>query len=149
MKVILKKDIKSLGKAGEIVNVSDGHARNYLIPRGLAAEATEGNISALTTAKRHEELMREKEKRKAEELKRFLAGLTLEIRHPAGGQHKLFGSVGTKDIQEALEKHGLYVDRKAILLEENIRIPGEYPVKVKIGTGQTAEIKVLVIPEEK
>lgn len=149
MKVILKKDVKSLGKAGDIVHVSDGHARNFLIPRGLAAEATEGNISALSTAKKHEEQKKSKEQRKAEELKQLISSLTLEIRHPAGGQHKLFGSVGTKDIQEALERHGIYVDRKSILLDENIKIPGEYPVKIKLGTGYTADIKVLVIPEEK
>jgi len=149
MKVILKKDVKSLGKAGEIVNVSDGHARNYLIPRGLAAEATEGNISALSAIKKLEEQAKAKEQRKAEELKKYLSHLVLEIRHPAGGQHKLFGSVGNRDIQSALEKHNIYVDRKDILLEDNIKIPGEYPVKVKIGAGQTAEIKVLVIPEEK
>lgn len=149
MKVILKKDVKSLGKAGDIVNVSDGHARNYLIPRGLATEATEGNIIALSSAKKQEEQLKAKEQKKAEELRKFLAQLVLEIRHPAGGQHKLFGSVGSKDIQQALERHGIYVDRKAILLEDNIRIPGEYPIKVKLGAGYTAEIKVLVIPEEK
>jgi large subunit ribosomal protein L9 len=149
MKVILKKDVKSLGKAGDIVNVSDGHARNYLIPRGLAAEATESNISILQITQKQKDLSREKELRKSEEMKKRLSEIVCEIRRPVGEQRKLFGSVGSRDIEEALKKYGVHIDHKSILLEENIKIPGEYRVKVKVGAGYVGEIKVLVIPDEK
>jgi len=148
MKVILKQDIASLGKVGDIVTVSDGHARNYLFPRGLAMEATESNLKTLTDMKKRQERAQEKYHKQAEELIKRLSGIICEIRHPAGEQHKLFGSVGAKDIQEALKAQGYVVDRKAIMLEENIQTPREYPVKIKLGPGLSAEIKVNVIPVE-
>lgn len=148
MKVILKRDVPALGKAGDMVNVSDGYARNYLIPRGLAVEATESNIRTLSTMMQRHKQAEEKYHRQAETLLARLSGIVCEIKHQAGGQHKLFGSVGAKDIQEALKAQGFPIDRKAILLEENIKLPGEYPVKIKLGPGLSTEIKVNVIPIE-
>jgi len=147
MKVILKENVKTLGKAGDIVNVSDGHARNFLIPKGLAAEATDRNISSLSQEKKRLLQQMEKEKHKAVELTAKLSGLVCQIPRRVGEQEKLFGSVSAKDIEAALQDLGFDIDRKAILLEEPIKVPGEFAVKIKIHSGITAEIKVLVVPD--
>ena len=102
MKVILKENVKTLGKAGDIVNVSDGHARNFLIPKGLAAEATDRNVHNIELQKKHILHQIEKEKHKAEELTAKLTGVTCQIPRRVGEQDKLYGSVSTKDIEKSL-----------------------------------------------
>ena len=147
MKVILKQNVNTLGKAGDIVNVSDGHARNFLIPKGLAAEATDKNINDVAEEKKRFSLRMDKERQKAEELAAAVSGMICRIQRRVGEQDKLFGSVGAKDIQAALHDQGYEVDRKAILLADPIKSLGEFPVKIKIHTGMTAEIKVMVIAD--
>ncbi len=148
MKVILKQNVNSLGKTGDIVNVSDGHARNFLIPKGLAAEATEKNINNQAQEKKRILQQIEKEKHKAEELATRLSGTICKIVRRVGEQEKLFGSVSTKDIEAALHDQGIDIDRKTILLEDPLKALGEYPVKIKIHSGITAEIKVQIIPDK-
>lgn len=147
MKVILKQDIDTLGKAGDVINVSDGHARNYLIPKGLAAEATDRNVTRLAQEKKHILQQIAKEKQKAEDLIGRLSQIVCEIPRRVGEQEKLFGSVSTKDIEAALQDRGFAIDRKAILLDEPIKSLGEFSVKIRVHAGMTAEIKVLVIPD--
>lgn len=147
MKVILKQNVNALGKTGDVVNVSDGHARNFLIPKGLAAEATDRNISALTEEKQRLSRHQAKERQKAEELAATISGMVCKITRRVGEQDKLFGSVSTKDIQAALHDQGYDIDRKSILLDDPIKALGEFPVKIKIHAGMTAEIKVLVIAD--
>ena len=148
MKVILKQNVDSLGKAGEVVNVSDGHARNFLIPRGLAAEATDKNISALSQETKRILQNVEKEKKKAQELVGRLSGAVCTIARRVGEQDKLFGSVSNKDIEVVLKHLGFDVDRKSIVLDEPIKSLGEFPVKIKVHPGITAEIKIQVVAEE-
>lgn len=147
MKVILKQNVNALGKAGDIVNVSDGHARNFLIPRGLAAEATDRNITELADEKKRISHRVDKERQKAEDLAAAISGMVCRIMRRVGEQDKLFGSVGAKDIQAALHDLGHDVDRKSILLPDPIKSLGEFPVKIKIHAGMTAEIKVQVIAD--
>lgn len=148
MKVILKQNVNSLGKTGDIVNVSDGHARNFLIPKGLAAEATEKNVNNQAQEKKRILQQIEKEKHKAEELATRLSGTICKIVRRVGEQEKLFGSVSTKDIEAALHDQGIDIDRKTILLDDPLKALGEYPVKIKIHSGITAEIKVQIIPDK-
>jgi len=144
MKVILKEDVESLGKIGDIINVSNGYARNFLIPKDLAIEASGKNIKALEHDKRIIEKKAEKQKGKAEAMAEKLGAVTCTILRKVGEQDKLFGSVTTRDIEESLKEQGADIDKKNILLEEPIKSLGEFPVKVKLFSGVVAEIKVVV-----
>jgi len=147
MKVILKQEVESLGKTGDIVKVADGHARNFLIPRGLAMEANVKSIRAVEHDKALILRKAAKEKEKAEALRDRLAGVNLTISRRSGEQDKLFGSVGAKDIEQALKDQGIEIDRKDIVLEEPIKTVGEFAVKVKLSQGVTGELKVTVAAE--
>lgn len=147
MHVILVNNIDSLGKAGDRVKVSDGYGRNYLIPKGLAMEATTKNVKVLQHKKNIILQKNAKETKKAETLKEQLAGLTLTIARRVGEQEKLFGSVNTKDIESALHDQGFEIDRKHIVLDEVIKALGEYPVKIKLHSGIDVAVKVSVIAE--
>jgi large subunit ribosomal protein L9 len=147
MQVILKQKVESLGKAGDTVNVSDGYARNFLIPRGLAIEANFKNISTLDHEKKTIQQRAEKEKKNAETLAVQFKKAVCTIMRRVGEQDKLFGSVNAKDIQEALLALDLSVDRKSIILNSPIRELGEFMVPIKLPAGITAEIKVIVAPE--
>ena len=147
MKVILKQNIDDLGKIGEIVIVSDGFARNYLIPKGLAAEASSRTIHSLEHEKKKLLQKAEKEKHHAQALLDKLAGVNCVIARRVGEQDKLFGSVNTKDIESALKEQGLEIDRKDIVMDEPIKALGEFPVKIKLGAGLSTEIKVHVVQE--
>jgi large subunit ribosomal protein L9 len=148
MKVILNKNLDSLGNAGDLAKVSDGYARNYLIPKGLALEADERNIKAFEHQKKRILLQVEKDRKKAEEIADKLKDVICTIARRSADQEKLFGSVGAKDIQEALLAQGFEIERKNIVLDEPIKTLGEFPVAVKLGAGKTAEIKVAVVSEE-
>lgn len=145
MNIILKEDVASLGKAGDAVKVSDGYARNFLIPRGLALEASSRNLKTLEHEKEHIMRKAEKEKKSAEGLAEQLSALTCTIARKVGEQGKLFGSVGTKDIEELLREKGIALDRKNIILGEPIKACGEFTAKVKLPAGVTAEIKIAVV----
>ena len=148
MKVILKENVASLGNTGDMVKVSDGYGRNYLIPKGMAIEASTRNVKVLEHEKRHVLQAAEKEKKKAMTLVEKLASLTLTITRRVGDQEKLFGSVGTKDIEKALGEQGMPIDRKNILLNEPFKSIGEFPVKIKLSGGVTGEVKVKIVAEE-
>lgn len=147
MHVILVDNIESLGKAGDRIKVSDGYARNFLIPKGLAMEATSKNVKVLQHKKNIVLQKNAKETKKAELLKDQLAGVTITIARRVGEQEKLFGSVNTKDIESALHEQGIEIDRKHIVLEEVIKALGEYPVKIKLHSGISVEVKVVVVAE--
>jgi len=147
MKVILKQNVESIGKAGDAVKVSDGYARNFLIPKGFAIEANFRNMNVLNHEKKMILLKAEKEKKSAEALAEKFKGVTCTIARRVGEQDKLFGSVNTKDIHDALLAQTIEIDRKDIVLDEAIKALGEFPVKIKLPAGVTAEIKVIVAAE--
>ncbi|MBW2636172.1 MAG: 50S ribosomal protein L9 [Deltaproteobacteria bacterium] len=148
MKVILKDNVESLGKMGDVLNVSIGYARNYLIPKGLAVEASNKNIKALELEKGVVERKEEKQQKRAESLRDEMAKVTCIIKRKVGEQDKLFGSVTSKDIEKALEEQGVKVDKKNISIDEPIKSLGEFPVTVKLYHGVTSEVKVVVVAEE-
>jgi len=148
MKVILKENVETLGNAGDILKVADGYARNFLIPKGIAAEANVRNIKALEHSKQNILRKAEKERKLHESIAASLSGVTCTIARRVGEQDKLFGSVTAKDIEEALLAQNIKVDRKTLVLDEPIKEIGEFPIVVKLGGGVTAEIKVNVVPEQ-
>ena len=147
MKVILKENVESLGKAGDAVKVADGYARNYLIPKGLAVEASSWSLKALEHEKKRIMKKIESERKKAELMVERLRGATCTLYRRAGEQDKLFGSVTTKDIEKSLVEQGIEIDRKMIILGEPVRSLGEFPVKIKLQPGVMAEIKITVVGE--
>ena len=147
MKVILKQNIPSLGKAGDLIKVHDGYARNYLISKDLAIEANEKNIKTFEHEKRNILKKAEKEHKSAEDFASALANVTLTFSRKVGDQDKIFGSVTTKDIEESLKEKGYNIDRKMIILDEHIKSLGEFKVKIKLTAVVENEIKVTVTGE--
>jgi len=145
MKVILTKDIKGTGYAGDIITVSDGYARNYLIPKGLAKEATPHN---LTIAKQQQKALENRkmlERLSAEEAAKRLKGMRVVVKAKCGEGGRLFGSVTAKEISDAiLAQHGIEIDKKRIVLEENIKDLGEVTVQIKLHAGISTDIVVSV-----
>ena len=148
MKVILKQNVPSLGRAGDLVKVNDGYARNLLIPKGLALEADDKNIKAFELAKKNILQKTQKEKAGAQDLASRLSQVTLTIPRKVGDQHKIFGSVTSKDIEAALGEKGFDIDRKMIVHDEQIKSLGEFKVRIKLHSGIETEIKVNVIGED-
>lgn len=147
MKVILKQNVASLGKAGDLVKVNDGYARNLLIPKGLAVEADGKNIKAFEDEKKTLQLKTQKEKSHAEQIAARLKETTLTLSRKVGDQHKIFGSVTSKDIEAALKEKGFDIDRKMIVHDEQIKSLGEFQVKIKLAAGVDAELKISVVGE--
>ena len=146
MIVILLKDVKGTGKAGEVVKVSDGYARNMLLPKGLAKEATEGNIRNIEKQKEIAEEKRAEQKAAAEKQAEKISNITLTIKSKGGDSGKLFGSITSKDIADALQKQeNIKVDKKKIVLDSPIKQTGEAEVTVKLFSEVTATLKVNVI----
>ena len=145
MKVILKQDVKDLGKKDSLVNVSDGYAKNYLIPRGLAVEATAGNINEM---KNKQQALADKQQREldhAKQIKDALAGKSVTLKMKTGENGKLFGAVSGKDIADAAAAQlGVNVDKKKIALSDPIKTAGTHSVQIKLHAGVSAEIKVIV-----
>ncbi|MBI5492664.1 MAG: 50S ribosomal protein L9 [Deltaproteobacteria bacterium] len=148
MKVILKKDMDKLGHYGDQVKVADGYARNFLIPKGLAVTATLGNMRQFEAEK--DAFMRKAavKKEKADKLSAELEGVTLSFSRKAGEDEKLFGSVTSHDIEEALKAKGFEVEKKDILLAEPIKALGSFTVAVKLHSRVTANLKIEVAKEE-
>ncbi len=145
MIVILMKDVKGSGKAGDVVKVSDGYARNMLLPKGLAKEATEGNIRSLEKQKAIAAEKLEEQKAAAKEMAVKLEKITLKIESKGGDSGKLFGSITSKDIAEALEKQeGMKIDKKKIEMKTPIKQAGETEVTLKLFTEISAQLKVSV-----
>ena len=133
MKIILLQDVKSIGKKDQIINVSDGYAKNFLIPRGLGVEATKANLNDLAQKEKAEERKKEEEYKEALELSKKLREKTVNISVKAGENGKIFGSVTNKEIAAALlEQTGISLDKKKIALAEPIKTTGEKEVEVKI-----------------
>ncbi|MEJ2682864.1 MAG: 50S ribosomal protein L9 [Candidatus Sulfobium sp.] len=147
MKVFLKEDVKHVGNIGDIVNVADGYARNYLIPKSLAVEANTKNIKEFEHHKRIIQEKAAKVKDASRSLAEKLSSLVLTIRAKAGDEDKLFGSVTSMDIAEALKADGYDIDRKKISIEEPIKRLGEHSVEIKVLADISAHVKVNVISE--
>lgn len=144
MKVILKKDVDELGLEGSVVEVKPGYARNYLIPGDLAMEATAQNIKLFEQQKKKIEIRQLKAKEEAERLRENLSKVVLTVYEKAGEEGKLYGSVTSMDIADALLKQGITVDRRKIVLDSPIKEIGDYQVGIKIYPGVTANIAVSV-----
>lgn len=148
MIVILNRDVKGTGKAGDVVKVSDGYARNMLLPKGYAKEATEGNIRNLEKQKAIAEEKKAEEKAQAEAQAEEINKVSVKIKTKAGDGGKIFGSITSKDIAEALEQqHGISVDKKKILLNSPIKQTGETAVDIKLYFEVSAQLKVVVEAE--
>jgi large subunit ribosomal protein L9 len=148
MQIILRDDLDNLGKSGEVVNVKAGYARNYLLPRGLAIKATahdvtriehEQRVIAARTAKMAKEAQAEADK---------LSQVSVSIARAVGEEDKLYGSVTSRDIAEAMREQGVTVDAKKIHLDEPIKALGMTEVQVKLGRGVSATVKVWVVKKE-
>lgn len=147
MKLILKEDVKNLGKMGAIVDVAEGYAKNYLIPKKLAVEAITKNIKALEHQKKVIQEKAKKVRNSAQSLSDKLSSLNLTIKAKAGEEEKLFGSITSMDIADALKNEGIEIDRKKIVLEEPIKRLGSYTVGVKIYPEMTAQLNITVASE--
>jgi large subunit ribosomal protein L9 len=146
MKIILMKDVVSLGKEGDIVEVREGYARNYLIPKGFACEASDRNVRKIEEIKKRVAQKREKAIKEAEQLARKLNKLSITIETKAGEEEKLFGTVTTEDIAQAIKtQHDIDVDRHQIYLDEPIKKLGIYKVPIHLIEGINAELKVWVV----
>ena len=145
MKVILQQDVPNQGKKGELVNVSDGYARNYLFPRKLAFEASAGALRAYEQEEKAKKDKQVKDREKARAAAERLKTCTVKIHAKAGTQGRLFGAVTGQEIADALkEQFGLDVDRHKLVLEEHIKTYGVHPVKVKLGHEVSTMIQVEV-----
>ncbi|MFB0527658.1 MAG: 50S ribosomal protein L9 [bacterium] len=147
MKVILCQTVKGLGERGDVILVSDGYGRNYLIPRHLAWEANEKNIHRLKEEKRKEQEKDEKILRSAITFAAKLDKISCTITVKTGESEKIFGAVTSSDIGEALRSQGIDVDKKDILLDEPIKELGVYTVKVRVHPKVTGKVKVWVVKE--
>jgi len=148
MEVILREDVPHLGTIGDIVKVRPGYARNYLLPRGLAAVADKRNLGALEHERRLVEEKRRRVVSAAEEVSKRLASTRLVIQARAGEEGKLFGSVTNIDIERALAEQGFTVERRRIRLDEPIKTLGDHKVAVTLAAGVSAEVTVSVAPVE-
>jgi large subunit ribosomal protein L9 len=147
MKVILLDDVAKLGRRGEVRDVSDGYARNFLIPKKLALTATAGNLKNLEHIKTQQDAKADRIKVDAEALRGRIEALTFEDRRQASEEGKLFGSVTSQDLVEFLAKHGLKVERKRVHLDEPIKTLGETQVPIRVHPDVTAQLKVSVVRE--
>ncbi|MGO4889042.1 50S ribosomal protein L9 [Anaerobacillus sp. MEB173] len=147
MKVIFQQDVKGKGKKGEIKNVSEGYARNYLFPNNLAVEASKGNVKTLEVKKQSEEKKAAEELEEAKRYKEELESLTVEVRAKSGEGGRLFGAISTKQIAETLKKMKKKVDKRKIMLDEPIRALGYTNVPIKLHPEVTATVKVHVVEE--
>lgn len=147
MKVIFLKDVKGQGKKGEVKDLSEGYVRNFLIPKGLAREATEGNIRDLEAKQRSEEKRKEQEKIEAQQLAVKMNEMTVKIKGKAGEGGRLFGAISSKQVIQALEEqHKVKLDKRKLEMDA-IRALGVTQVKVKLHHDVTATLKVHVVEE--
>lgn len=147
MEVILREDIKTLGKAGELVKVKPGYARNYLLPKGLAYEATEGNRKRILAESKARAAKAEEETGVARALAATLSGVSLNLSRKAGEGDRLFGSITTQDLADALAAQGHAVDKRRIELEHPIKTVGQHAVTIRLHPDVSAEIRVTVVAE--
>lgn len=149
IKVLLKNDVPSLGAGGEVVKVRPGFARNFLLPRGLAVPATAGNLARVEDLKRQVAALAKQELETANAAAAKLSGASVSIERAVGDEGKMYGSVTTKDIEDAFEKAGVKIDRKKIVLAEPIKAVGTFEVPIKLHASVTATLKVTVTGKKK
>ncbi len=147
MKVILISDVDALGSAGEVVEVKDGYARNFLMPRSMALIANERNRAVYESVRQQREVQRTREASEAESLANTLNEVSCNVAVTAGEGDRIFGSVTTQHIATALNELGFDIDRRAVELEEPIRALGVYDVSIRLSAGFKASVKVWVVRE--
>jgi len=147
MEIILRETIDNLGRAGQVVKVADGYARNYLLPRKLAYRATPGNLKVIEFER--ESLVRKdaKQKEDAEKLQQMLDALEITIRRKVGEQNALYGSVTNSDVAEELEKKGFEIEKRKIHMDDHIKTLGEFSIPIRLFKDVTAHVKLKVEPE--
>jgi large subunit ribosomal protein L9 len=148
MEVILRTDVPKLGKAGDIVKVKDGFARNYLLPKGLAIPANQKTIKALENQRKIILAKAERERKKAQNLAEKLTGVTLTFYRKVIEGDRIYGSISAQDIVKALEEKGLNLERRFVLLDEPIKQLGTYEIPIRLGPGVEVKIKVEVVEEK-
>ncbi|MGC2266428.1 MAG: 50S ribosomal protein L9 [Candidatus Acidiferrales bacterium] len=148
MQIILQEDVEKLGTRGQLVEVAEGYARNFLLPRKLGLEATAGNLKRLEKMRANFAKKEATEKAAAQQQGELLAAVSLEFTRKAGENDQLFGSVTSGDIAEALAAKGFEIDKKRIVLAEPIKVMGDYEVPVKLHREVSANVKVAVKKEE-
>ena len=148
MKVVLREDVEKLGNKGDLLEVADGYARNFLVPRGLAMKATKGAIAQSEAMRRNRDAREGRDRDAAQAIAAQLGARTIEVRARAGEGGKLFGSVTTSDIAEAMQAQtGVEVDRRKVALDEPIRELGEIEVTVRLHADVVVPVKVAVVAE--
>lgn len=148
MKVILKQDIKGVGKKDQVINANDGYARNFLFPKNLAVPADKGNMANLQSKQTSDQHRKELEKQAAKETANKIEDITLKLPVKSGENGRVFGSVTTKEIQEALDKqYQIKVDKKKVILAEPIKVLGTFTIEIKLYDGVIAKLKLNVIGE--
>ena len=148
MKVILQQDVKGQGKKGQLVDVSDGYARNYLLPRKLAVEATADNMNVMKLQEKARQAKEAEERAQAQAIADQLKGVSVRITAKAGSAGRLFGAVTTKEISDALKaQHGIEISKAKLVLEEPIKSFGGYELKAKLGYDVVGTVKVTVSEE--
>lgn len=148
MLVVLRENVENLGRIGDVVNVTDGYARNFLLPRKLVVAADEHNIAAIEHHKKQLEKKRQAARASAEELSKKLSDFSCTLKRKVGEGDKLFGSVSNVDIADALKAAGFAVEKRMIHLEHHIKTLGVHPVTVKLEPEVSATVKVWVVKEE-
>ena len=147
MRIVLREDIEKLGRRGEVLDVAAGFARNFLLPKGKALPATDGNLKRVEQERRRYVVRQAKEKEEAAVVARRIAGLSCTVVRKVGENDQLYGSVTAADIAEYLAKEGVEIDKRRILLEEPIKALGIYTVPVKLHADVTGEVRVWVVKE--
>jgi len=147
MKVILRKDSEKLGHASEVISVKDGYARNYLIPRGIAYEATDSNLRQLEEENKQQLRRTDKEHVQAETLAAKLEKISITIKMKVGEEEKLFGSVTAQMIADALIEKEITLDKRQIELAEPLKVLGIYDVPIKLAGGVSGKVKVWIVRE--
>jgi large subunit ribosomal protein L9 len=147
MRIVLRENVEKLGRRGEVVKVADGYARNYLLPKKLAFEATQANLKRIEQERRVQEVHEARDKQEAQALAGRLSQLSLTAVRKVGENEMLYGSVTNGDVGELLEKEGFSIDKRKILLDEPIKSLGIYEVPVKLHHEVTANLKVWVVKE--
>jgi len=144
MRVILREDLEGRGKAGDTVEVKSGYARNFLLPRNLAIVASRGNVSALDAVKREKDIRVRKTRREADKIRERIEAVAIEAVMQVGEDDRVFGAVTAQMIADLLAAKGITIDRRKIVLEDNIKALGVYSVPVKIDADVTAQVKLFV-----
>jgi large subunit ribosomal protein L9 len=147
IEVILREDVKTLGRAGEMVRVKPGYARNYLLPQGLAFEATEGNKKRIAAESKARDTRDQAEKAEAQKVANTLSDVTLNLSGKAGEEGKLFGSITSQDVADALARAGHTVDKRRIELEHPIKTVGDHSVTIRLHPEVHAQLRVSVVAE--